>query len=138
MMFDVRRKIFQELANSAVTVYTADRIFAGNSVFTPPHEKPFVVIRMGIQNPTGPVYATGAMDVVFALWVHDDPGDYHRIDLVISECRKALLSASREPGFYEFRYLETGADLADDFMSTILKVCRFKAVTREELPTPQP
>jgi hypothetical protein len=137
-MFDVRRKIFQELANSPVTIYTADRIFAGNSVFTPPHEKPFVVIRMGAQNPSGTVYATGAMEVNFALWIHDDPGDYHQIDLVAAACREALLSASRETGFFEFRYLETSQDMADDFMSTILKYCRYLAVTREELPTPQP
>ena len=137
MTYDVRRKIYQELVNSPVTAYTGDRIFQANSVFTPPKEKPFLVIRMSTANPITP-YAAGAKQTNFQLWVHDDPGDYFIIDLIMGEVRSALLSAVREDGFYEFRYLETSQDLEDDAMNTITKYCRYAAITREALPTPQP
>jgi hypothetical protein len=135
--YDLRRKIFQELANSGVTVYVADRIIQANSIFTPPKEKPFLVIRIGTTNPATP-YQAGGVETYFQIWAHDDPGDYHVIDLVLAEVKKALLSAAREPGFYEFRYLETSEDMEDDAMSTLVRYCRYQAITREELPTPQP
>jgi hypothetical protein len=132
---DLRMKIYQELINSQVTEFCDDRIFQVNSIFTPPRKKPFVAIRMGIANADR--YPVGSVFTTFQLWVHDEPGDYHQIDQIHAAAKFALLSASREPGFFEFRWVEAGQDMEDDNLNTIMRLARYQAVTVEPLPTPQ-
>jgi hypothetical protein len=133
---DLRMKVYQELVNSAVTIYTDDRIFQVNSTFTPPNKKPFLVIRMGLDQVDK--YPIGSHTQNFQLWAHDEPGDYHQVDQILAEARAALLSAARETGFFEFRYLETGPDTEDDQLGTIVKFARYQAVLVDALPIPQP
>jgi len=133
---DLRMKIYQELINSQVTEFCDDRVFQVNSVFTPPAKRPFVVIRMAIalsdKRPIGSVFTN------FQLWAHDEPGDYAQIDQIHAAAKTALLSTSREQGFYEFRWIETGQDMEDDNLATIMRLARYQAVTVEPLPTQQP
>lgn len=135
-MIDVRMKIYQELINSSVIQYTDDRIFQANSLYGPTTKKPFLVLRMGLSSVEQ--YVTGTQSTYFQLWAHDDPGDYHQIDQILSEARAALLRASPETGFFEFRYFETSQDFMDDLLGTILRFSRFQAITRDPLPVPLP
>lgn len=134
---DVRRKIYQELVNSPqVTSLVVDRVFQANMNFTPPKEKPFLVYRMFPQ--TVKNYVLGASDAFFQVWAHDDPGDYHTIDVLLGYVREALLRASPESGFLEFRFNETSADYEDTYMATITRYCRYQAVLLDPLPEPIP
>jgi hypothetical protein len=127
-MFDLRRKIYQELVNSVqISSLVDDRVFQANNQFTPPQLKPFLVYRMGLQDVTD-AYVTGGRRSSFSVWVHDEPGDYHGIDTLLGHVKTALLASTVEPGFLEFRYIETGPDTEDTDMGTILRWSRWQAV----------
>lgn len=95
---------------------------ASSLTVTPP--RPFVTFRMHTDFPLRP-RGTGAREYI-QLWAHDDPGDYTRIDDILSHCRDALEAAAHSGTFLEARWIETGVDLKDDVMHTITRYMRFQ------------
>lgn len=93
-----------------------------------PRERPFIQIRWG-RNDTG-------LDVItrrqVTIWVHDEPGDYARIDLIILRLRQLLPSlVGMSNGLGHVVGVEwTGdsEDLADDGHRTITRWASFSLV----------
>lgn len=93
-----------------------------------PQERPFIQIRWG-RNDTG-------LDVItrrqVTIWVHDEPGDYARIDLIILRLRQLLPSlVGMSNGLGHVVGVEwTGdsEDLADDGHRTITRWASFSLV----------
>lgn len=60
------------------------------------------------------------------VWAHDDPGDYQRIDQILRLCRDALETVDPFDDFLEAKWIETGVDLRDDRMESIMRYSRFQ------------
>lgn len=98
------------------------RILEASSVNEVP-ERPFITYRMHTHFPLNRGLGQREYSQV---WVHDDPGDYMRIDDILGKIRRAVEAAPSEGEFLEARWIETGVDLKDDVMGTITRYIRFQ------------
>lgn len=92
---------------------------AGSLEATPPvAQRPFIVIRVGpkLRGPFPGVHVHNA-----AIWVHDEPGDYGRIDTALEEIRAAIEGSVPEADGVAARWLGDSQELADDLLGTILR-----------------
>lgn len=86
-------------------------------------DRPFVTYRMH----TGfPLEGGLGQREYCQIWANDDPGDYLRIDDILTECRIALEALAHTGAFLEARWIETGVDLKDSDMGTINRYIRLQ------------
>lgn len=88
-------------------------------------KKPFIVLKFDRETPRRS-WRTGPTDVPIQIWVHDTPGDYERIDMVIRRIRAIYALLPNKVGFFESRYFSTSVDLQDPELGTIVKVATFQ------------
>lgn len=118
----------------ALTQYNGLDALLGDRVYSdvPEHPlKPFAVIRIGNEVPELH-QREGASSTFAAVWVHDEPGSYTRIDDVLALIREAVLAKSDQSGVDIFQAIWTGdsQDLADDFRKTFVKTTSYRLVGR--------
>lgn len=129
MAVDWRTWLYQALTGSAgVTAVLGNRVYS--EVEAEP-ERPFAVIRLGIDTPE--VHQReGATSTTATIWVHDDPGSYIRIDGLLKTIRDAIIAKSdlSGAGIFEAIWIGDGPDLADDGRKTIVKTTAYRLVGR--------
>lgn len=97
-----------------------------------PHKgkRPFGIIRLSFTQsrvrPLGKV-SYGAV------WIHDQPGTYKRIDEALERVRHVLQGLDHHDNFLECRWIEDSIDFRDDDQGTIVRYARFQIIytTRE-------
>lgn len=109
---------------------TSDTAFTQHDVDTP-QQRPFLTFHWGNTNP-------GYEDIPFPLvnerdfqvWIHDEPGDYTRIDDAIARVRTVLtgiVGADTGAGWVqEVHWLGDSDDLSDDEQGTITRFGEFR------------
>jgi hypothetical protein len=127
---DLRRKITQALlADPFLQTMVGDRVFQRMGVDeleVPPSVKPFIVYHFGSEIAGYPSALHGS-ERTFQVWVHDDPGDYWKIDQILDQAKIVLEAIEPENGLCEFRYFDKGPDLYDNVLKTIMRFSRFTA-----------
>ena len=114
-----------------VAELTEDNIFSSGAIQEDSvPDTPFAVIRMGVRN-------TGMSDIYrqnFTIWVHDEPGDYTRIDRIVQGIYGRLDGAEHrtvEEVVGEMilcQWQSTGDDTYDPGFRTISRNITFAAV----------
>lgn len=124
-----REWVYQTLLNDEelMDLVPVGSVFGAGAVGTRPESKPFVVIRMG---PTQYNSFWSAANV--QIWVHDEPGDYGRIDQIIDRCKSVLnrKTVDRLGGIVS-EWTGDSTDLADDGYGTITRNTSYRLVTSE-------
>ncbi len=70
-----------------------------------PRYRPFIVLGFGEETPAG--VSRSVVEGNLEVRVHDDPGDYQRIGLILSAVKKALVDYM-EPGLIAFLWQSDG------------------------------
>lgn len=110
----------------AIVAIVGDRIKAASSV-DKQMKRPLIALRAHTDFPVGghSGRSFGRREYL-QVWVHDNPGDYLRIDEVLRLCRNALEAVPHSDDFLEAKWIETGVDLRDDRMESITRYSRFQ------------
>lgn len=124
--FDWRSWLFGRISTDGPTLafIPAASVYGAGSLMKPPENKPFLVIRMGTEDP-GPF--PGVVVAHAVLWVHDEPGDYLRIGQALAAARRALLGTEPrlgqvvQVGAVGCRWMGDSEDLSDPDLGTITR-----------------
>lgn len=124
----------QTLANNAgVQALVGDRVIPAENFHRRPEIAPFIVDRLGNASPDNVLNL--AERQYFTIYCHDEssPGEYTRIDDIVSAVKKAFRDAGPAPEDHilEARYLETSPDLDDREMGTVLRYVRFQIINSQ-------
>lgn len=92
-----------------------------------PEPRPFLNLKWGATNPAP--FGGAAQRTTLAVWVHDDPNDYERIDVICRRLRVLLpsLVGMQDTADYvsQVSWDGDGQDLKDDGHRTITRVANF-------------
>lgn len=103
-------------------------VYGDGSLEVAPAAKPFVIIKMGPEN-LGPFPGVSFQDCT--IWVHDEPGDYLRIDSVLGDIKDRIAEGNRAiPGLVGAVWQGDSADLADDGFKTITRNTNYRLAGR--------
>jgi hypothetical protein len=104
-------------------------VFQASALTTANKAKPYLVYHIG--NNTSEMLTDDhpASRIFFQVYIHDEPGDYDRID-ALGDRVKALLTGQGYPSafIYTTRFLERSQDLSDETLRTIFQYLRFQWV----------
>lgn len=121
---DWRTYIYDTLRNNAsfALLVPVGSLYGSGALQGAPAAKPFVVLRFGVERPLlkdgfNPV-ATGQFLTVY---VHDNPGDFLRINQILAAVRVALVGQVIGPGGICVEWLGDSDDLADDVYKTNMR-----------------
>lgn len=123
-----RQWIYQSLtANGSITaIVPASRIFSSGALTGRIDANPFLVIRMMPSNMELSEGVAHSQNV--AVWAHDQPGSYQRIDTLLGLVRATLVGQVASPGAIACRWQGDSQDLADDGLGTITRNSAFLCV----------
>lgn len=127
----VRKLAFEAVAgNAEVLALVPAEQWVARGALTERLTTPFVVYAIGEELPApGPVRRT-----TVEFWVHDEPGDYTRIDDILEAIKVAAESTLQSEGYgYRMMVVEwTGnsGDLSDEGLHTATRTGGFRAVGR--------
>ena len=128
---DLRARVYGLLRHDSVLqTYWADRIYQRSAMEyeVPPSQRPFGVYHLDQEGPVSVPSALRARVCSVQVWVHDEPGDYHRIDQALDRVRHVLEGADPTGPFLEMRMTIRSPDMFDDLLKTIMRYSRFDAV----------
>lgn len=112
--------------SAAIRALVDDRIGAASS-FNKQSKRPLIAIRAHTDFPVvGEQERSLGRREYIQVWVHDDPGDYLQIDQILRLCRDALEAVPHFDDFMSAKWIETGVDLRDDRMESIMRYSRFQ------------
>lgn len=131
MNFAWRPWIYQTLISdiALAALLPQSSIFGAGSIKSPPKVRPFLVIKMDPEIP-GPFPGVGRGGAT--LWAHDEPGDYMRLDSLLSAARAALgcaempLGQVAQVGAIGIRWQGDSQDLSDSDFGTIVKTSTYE------------
>ena len=95
-----------------------------------PETRPFLIYAFGIQRGEPRWDRPRRLDLT--VYVHDDVGDYLRIDSTMDKVDEALLSAPSSAdgsGFISCDFLERSGDFQDDQLNTFYRFTRYQVVS---------
>lgn len=101
-----------------------DRVYQYNSV-PDPVMKPYIVVKFGVES-AEPGWRAGPTQRPIQVWVHDDPGDFSRIDRVLQRTKTVLQSLPNKDEFLELRFVDTSRDLDDTALGVITKYSTYQ------------
>lgn len=123
-----RTKLKNDPALLAYLPAGEDSIYGAGSLDGPPQKKPFLIIHTDAEE-RGAFPGRGKS--FMSVHVHDQPGTYSRIRLVLALCRNALCGADQTEGQASgaagvtgggtVRWTGNSADLADEGFNTIVR-----------------
>lgn len=127
----MRTLIRQALVNNAslgAAGLTEESIVSGDADSI--QQRPFINLKFGDDNPgLGPVSRRNLV-----VWVHDEPDDYTRIDLILGLVRSTLESLNGETTtgghVMQIHWLTSSSDLSDTDRRTILRTATYQIVGR--------
>lgn len=130
---DWRSWLFSKLSNSshlmALPVVDRPTIIAGGSMEITPQRKPFLIITIGQELVDRRDADQPSVTSSFStLWVHDDPGDYLRIDSILLACQKELIGQVTGPGGIFAQWQGNSSDQADDVRGTIFRNAEYRLI----------
>jgi len=131
-MVDLRKVIFRALkGDPELQSLVGERIFQRGSTLDgipPTDEVPYIVYNLGQGFVKGPS-ALKARQQGLQVWVHDEPGDYFRIDEILTRVKEVLeeVDAGAPIGFLEIRQFETSQDLWDNLLKHLVRYSRLGA-----------
>jgi len=114
---------------TVLSLVPAQRIHAAGSLEAREEVKPFIVIRLGFNFPelneadTPEITAQEA-----AIWVHDEPGSYKRIDAILDAVRAALVG--QVPTAVACSWQGDSGELADPDQGTIVRNSTYRLLGR--------
>lgn len=126
-----RAWIYDRLSTDAavLALVPAQRIQAAGSLEARENVKPFIVFRLGADAPelndADAPYVTG-QDA--AVWVHDEPGSYKRIDTIIQAVRTALVG--QVPTAIAATWQGDSGELSDPDQGTIVRNSTYRLYGR--------
>lgn len=129
---DLRKVIFRALkGDPELHDLVGDRIFQRGSTpdgIPPTEVVPYIVYNLGQGFNKGPS-ALRARTQSLQVWVHDEPGDYYRIDTILERAKVVLeaVDAGDPVGFLEIRHVETSQDLWDNLLKHLVRYSRLGA-----------
>ena len=135
MATDLRAIIFQALrADPEIAAIVGDRIYQrgswGDDGTPPTQDVPYLVYQMSDEAQSGPSILN-ATRRYFAVWAHDEIGDYYRIDALLDQIKIALTTEPQQGKYMETRFLLKSPDLYDDMLKHIVRYGRFYATLTE-------
>lgn len=104
-------------------------IFGAGSLTQTPKDKPFIVLSFG---PEIPMRVSDTTQQDGKIWVHDSPGNYLRIGLILARLRAMLVGQVSDSNGLVCRWQGDSPDLADDGYGTITKNASFLFIGRNE------
>lgn len=130
----LREWVYSRLTGySPLVALNGDRVWLATALESIPSTKPFIIYRVGLS--TSSLRGDGLTRVLSSpiqVFIHDDPGDYARIDQMLRMARVMLEGgSSSEHGIISCDWIEDSEDLRDDEFHTNLRWGRFQ-VTHEE------
>lgn len=90
----------------------------------PPKTRPFILHTLGMTTPSG-IRAIRAHNQYLTIWVHDDTGDYFRIDSIHARVKLVLEGLEPREQFYEMRMLDRSPDLSDLGLDTNVRYATY-------------
>ena len=128
---DWRKYLYQRMSldQALLEDIPSDNLHAAGSLQYPPSERPFLVIRTGNEQ-VSPGNISGTYQNA-EIWVHDEPGSYQRIDLILKRLQKLLVG--QVVGYENavaIDWVGDSGELADDLYGTITKVGSYRLVGR--------
>lgn len=128
-----RTWVYQRMANDTpIATAVQDRVFQATSIDKAPTIKPFIVYRQtsDVDFLRGDDHDT-VRSCGYMILVHDLPGDYVRIDLVMRFLQDLFKDTNDgQNSVIRSRWIETSDDQRDDDMGTIMKYCRIQVFYR--------
>lgn len=120
---DWRTWVYDRLdEDTNIAALVGDRIYS--TLDGSPDERPFIVIRF-----SGSVPDVGDFQDV-AIWVHDDPGSYVRIDTLLGLIRTKLVGPVAQQDAVAVVWQGDSPDLADDARGTVVRTASFRMAAR--------
>ena len=107
------------------------KVFPRESMATSTYPKPFLVYGLGTVSNEDLAEDDDheAYRQFFQIWVHDEGGDYTRIDDIIHEIRLLLTNASSPANrVINVRWLETSQEFSHQTLKTLFRYIRFQAI----------
>lgn len=125
-----RSWLYNTLLNDGpLSAVVADRVIQGGGLRDANVTVPFIVYHLG--NDTDENLAESGPAPhrqFFQVYVHDDSGDYTRIDNIGYLVKNALRNGTDRGDILTIRYLETSQDLSDETLNTIFRYLRFQFI----------
>lgn len=124
-----REFVYNVMANrAALTALVGDRIFQQGALLTGQTIKPYLVYTMGNNTDEGMSDPDSLQPTrqFFQVYIHDEVGDYTRIDSIVKELKLAFMAAETTGDVCGVTYLETSRDLDDNTLETIMRYMRFQ------------
>lgn len=127
---DWRTWAFDRLTSSdpVTDLVPVEWIFGGGSLTEVPARRPFVILRFGVEQSDmwdgdGPA----ATSQYLTVYIHDEPGDYLRINEITLAIRAALQGPVADGvGGISALWQGDSQDLADDVYGTIMRNAEFR------------
>jgi hypothetical protein len=128
-----REWLFETLqaATGVTAVVDADEVYGAGALqgSQAKHKTPFIVVRM---DPSAPGPYPGSRTHRAAVYVHDRPGTYTRLDAALRAAEAALVGQVALPGAIACRWEGDSQDQADEALGTIT---RSSTYALQEAPT---
>jgi diadenosine tetraphosphatase ApaH/serine/threonine PP2A family protein phosphatase len=133
-MMNWREWVFNRLSqNSTFTsIVPIESIYGSGSIEQTPSQKPFIVLTFGVEQvELSDGEQPSATSQYFTLWAHDNPGDYQRLDQILSASRMALVGPVVGAGAICAKWMGDSGDIADDTYGTIVRNSEYRLVGRQ-------
>lgn len=123
-----RQFIYDVMTSPPLAAFWGDRVFQQGSLLSAQTVKPYGVYTMGNNTDEGMADEDNFQPSrqFFQVFIHDEVGDYSRIDAIVAELKRAFLSALRTGDVCGVQYLETSRDLDDPTLESIMRYVRFQ------------
>ena len=114
-----------------LTALVGTRVMQQGSLLSAQTVKPYLVYRMGNNTDEGMADPDSKRPgrQFFQVYIHDEVGDYTRIDDIVKHLKDAFLAAQPSGDVCGIQYLETSGDLDDPTLESIMRYARFQLAT---------
>lgn len=135
MQVDLRGIIFRALMDDPeIAAEVGDRIVQRGSWdqdgIPAPTVLPYIVYDLSNEGSYGPS-AMRATRRFFTVRVHDQLGDYFRIDQILQRVKVVLQDVDQQHELMQIRFIEKSQDLFDDLLDHLVRYSRFHATLTE-------
>lgn len=109
-------------------IFVPEAILGAGSLTERPNARPYMVLKFGNTTPN----IGGSTFTELFVWVHDEPGDYGRIDSALRLVRAKLSGQVSDPSGISCNWQGDSVDLADDTFGTITRNSSYQLVGRDQ------
>lgn len=117
--------------HAPLTALVGNRVYQQNSLLSAQTTKPYLVYTFGNNTDEGmgdpDSFRPGRQ--FGQVYIHDEPGDYSRIDDIVVALKNAFLATPPSGNVCGIQYLETSRDLDDSTLESIMRYVRFQLAT---------